>query len=398
MLMTSRGLPLLLSTAIIAGCQDNAALAYCTAAADEPVVISTGEGVWSQDGLTPRLTELWRAGGLREGQELSYPAGLAVSSEGRVAVADFILAEVVVIEPDGRWLGPWGRRGAGPGELDTPVAVGWGADEVLAVFDLMASKVLFLQDGNAVRDDLPVTRDIASAIFMAGELPWVAVQPDGGIILQPPASRNEGDGERGRLDLLLYYAPGIEVPDTLIRSHTPASALVQGQIGAGWQGPRAALGPGGMIALADTAGNYRIEIRDSTGRPLRQICRDAAALPLNAWERGDSLPEDLSPELASAFRQASRPRPPAAVGRLFAGADGRLWVQRDRSSVFHGDFLGVPGATYDVFDNDGQYLGSVDAPPRTRFQAALGDTILAFATGDLDETEVVAYQLTFAQP
>lgn len=392
---TFRSLPLLLLTTMTAACQDNATLAYCTAAAGEPVVISAGEGAWSQDRLSPQLTELWRAGGLREGQELVYPVGLTVSPEGRIAVADFDLAEVVVIEPDGRWLGPWGRRGDGPGELNTPAAVRWGADEVLAVFDLMASKVLFLQDGETAHDDVPVSRDIAAAVFRAGELPWVAVQPDGGIILQPPPSaQNQAGADGGRLDLLLYYAPGAEVPDTLIRSHAPASALVAGQIGAGWPAPRAALGPDGTIALADTAGHYRIEIRDSTGRPVRQICRNAPPLPLNAWERGDSLPEDVPPEWISAFRDASRPQTPAAIGRLIVGTDGRLWVQRDRSSFFHRDFLSVSGATYDVFDHDGEYLGSVEAPAGTHFQGARGDTVLAFATGTLDETEVVAYQLS----
>ena len=46
------------------------------------------------------------------------------------------------------------------------------------------------------------------------------------------------------------------------------------------------------------------------------------------------------------------------------------------------------------FDHDGEYLGSVEAPAGTHFQGARGDTVLTFATGALDETEVVAYQLS----
>ena len=369
-------------------------MAFCTAdSSDIPVTISNGPGVWEQAGITPRLEELWRAGGLREGAELVYPAGLAVSAAGRVAVTDFSLSEVVVIEPDGRWTGPRVRRGQGPGELATPVASTWDTAGNLVIFDLTAAKVLFHGGSGPAREDLPIPREVPSAILLAGELPWVGVQPNGGIVLQPPLRRAADEAADDRVFTLLRYPPGAALPDTVGRSILPASADVQGYAAPGWYRLAPAIGADGTLVLAGEDARYRVKVFGADGSPAAVICRDAPAAPLSHWERGDSAPDDFPPDLLSELRAAPRPDALAAIGRVFLGVEGRLWVQRARPSFFLGDFLGVPGSDYDVFDPEGRFLGSVRAPDRVRLQGALGDTVFAFATGDLDETEIVAYRL-----
>lgn len=359
-----------------------------------PVVASGTEGLWSSEGRTPRLVELWRAGGLREGEELAYPVGLAVSPEGRVAVTDFSLSEVIVIEPDGRWSGPWARRGKGPGELSTPVTSSWTPDGTLTIFDLTASKILFLKNGESVRPDLPVSGAVTTAIYLAGELPWVGVQPEGGVLLQPPRRPLESDVSAPQhLVSLLRYAPAAEIADTIVRFTRPSAAFVSGAPAPGWPRLSPAVASDGSFAVAGVDSRYRITVYDSAGSAIRQICRDAPPLPLNPFELGDTMSGELPAEMISALKAAPRPDTLAAVGRLFWGVGGRLWVQRERSSMFHGDFLGVPGATYDVFGPEGHYLGAVTAPPATRLQGALGDTVFAFETGAFDETAVVAYRL-----
>lgn len=355
-----------------------------------PAVTAAGPGAWERDGRTPRLEPLWRAGGLRASEELAYPVGLAVSTEGRAAVTDFSLSEVVVIEPDGRWAGSWARRGEGPGELSTPVAATWDGNGHLIVYDLTASKVLFLDGEGPVREDLPVSTAIASAILLTGELPWVGVQPDGGIVLQPPL-RVATDGEAEAV--VVRYDPGAELPDTVGRSMLPSAALVQGSPAPGWPRLSPSLGAGGSIGLAGSTAAYRITLHDAGGQPERVICRDATALPLSPWERGDSVPADFPDDLLAELRASPRPDALSAVGRIFLSVDGRLWVQRERASFPRGDFLGVPGAAYDVFDADGAFQGTVRVPDDVRLQGALGDTVYGFATGTYDETEVVAYRL-----
>lgn len=360
---------------------------------DVRATMSSGPGAWEQAGITPRLEELWRAGGLREGEELAYPAGLAVSGAGRVAVTDFSLSEVVVIEPDGRWSGPVVRRGQGPGELATPVASTWDAAGNLVIFDLTAAKVLFHGETGPARDDLPVPREMPAAILLAGELPWVAVQPDGGIVIQPPLRRGADEATEDRTFALLRYPAGSAAPDTIGRSILPASADVQGYPAPGWFRLAPAVGADGALMLAGEDARYRVKAYDAAGDHVAVICRDAPAEPLSPWERGDSAPEDFPSELLSELRSASRPDTLAAIGRIFLSVEGGLWVQRARPSLLLGDFLGVPGSEYDIFDPDGRFLGSVRAPDRVTLQGALGDTVFAFATGELDETEIVAYRL-----
>src|SRR5690606_26382031 len=69
--------------------------------------------------------ELWRVGGADDAQYCSVPLPLAVSREGRAAIADFELGELFVVEPDGTWSGSIAARGNGPGELISPVAAVW---------------------------------------------------------------------------------------------------------------------------------------------------------------------------------------------------------------------------------------------------------------------------------
>lgn len=77
---------------------------------------------------------------------------------------------------------------------------------------------------------------------------------------------------------------------------------------------------------------------------------------------------------------------------------GRLWVQRERP-VPGGSTgpWGVPGATYDVFDPGGAYLGRVEAPDEARLLAASGDTAWALEFGELDEAHVVAFELRLGE-
>jgi hypothetical protein len=86
-------------------------------------------------GSAGRLEELWRVGGTVEGQALAAPAAFVASEGGKLAVVDYRLAEVVVVDGDGGWRGWRERRGQGPGELTMPVAGAWAGGR-LAVFDI----------------------------------------------------------------------------------------------------------------------------------------------------------------------------------------------------------------------------------------------------------------------
>lgn len=395
-----------LSSLALGGCQ----------AAPEPIcdplvegvaiVRSAGPGAWEREGVRPELVALWRRGGNRPREELALPVSSSASADGRLAVPDFALGEVVVIEPDGTWSGPWARRGQGPGEIATPVAATWSGDGTLAVFDIVNAKVLYLRDGEVAARDRPVDPRFTSPVVASGELIWAGVQPNGAVLLSPAWRPLESEAEDGRWEAVIArLAPGATEPDTLSRSVFPM-ALAEGAPGwpvPGWPRPVAAVGAGGVLALGATDGSYGVLVSDSTGTASHQICRTAEgapatrAAPLSAAERGDSAPEGFE-ALAAAVRAAPRPPSPSPFGRLVVGAEGRVWVQRSRPPAYPGSLEvlhGRPGAVHDVFSAEGSYLGEVLMPPRASLQAASGDTIWAFEIGEYDEVSVVAYALEF---
>lgn len=146
----------------VAACSSTESTDPCVAVwGDVPVVAATVPDPADRPRIV--LEELWRVGGSKVDQELAFPASFAVSSSGRVAVVDHVLAEVVVIEPDGRWLGPWARRGRGPGELTMPVAANWNGD-TLVVFDIEQAKVSSYADGDVAGPDVRITPGFISPV------------------------------------------------------------------------------------------------------------------------------------------------------------------------------------------------------------------------------------------
>ena len=389
----AKQIPAAMLLLLVVGCTRPQDVSWCTSAeSGVEVAASTGPGVWEREGEPRTLVELWRAGGLNEEQNLAYPVALSAGPSGHVAIPDFQLSQVIVVGPDGTWLGRWGRRGRGPGELATPVAATWSRDSMLAVFDVVASKVLFLEVGEPAEADLQVDPSFTAPIVASGQLPWAGVQPDGGILVQPkPEPIETSPGLRAAL--LLRLGPHTSTPDTLVRAQI--RTLSEGRF-AGWSLPAwprliAAIGTDGAIAVNAAEPAYRITVLDSTGDPVRVICRQAPPQPVTDRERGAEA--SAPPQLRQAMEAAPHPDSAQSFGRLFWGAHGRLWVQRDRPAPLEDldGLFGAPGALYDVFGEDGRYLGDLRAPPGVRLQSAAGDTVWGLEFGQFDEAWVVAY-------
>lgn len=374
------------------------------------VVANEGPGAWAEDDLSPRLTELWRRGGTREGEELALPTFPGVSRTGRLAVPDFRLAEATVIEPDGTWSGPWTRSGEGPGEIRSAVAASWTADGDLLVFDVVASKVVRLDGPSDVVGEIPIEPSFTGPVVASGELTWAGLEPNGDLLLTTEGTSADGGTAQNTVEWTIReLEAGAERPTTVASTDLPA-------VDVSWTShwtlparprPLAATSALGALVVAATDGSYRLLVRDSAGGAALQVCRDVGPLPLTPVERGEMLPSHLRDaderahrryeELRQAIAEAARPSNPAHVGRLVLGSAGRIWVQRERSSGFPGGragIYGLSGALHDVFAPDGSYLGEVRMPEGEALQAALGDTIWTFEVGELDETWVRARELT----
>ena len=120
---------------------------WCAADGAE-VVLDPDPTLWS---APPALDLLWRIDGSAEGQELVLPSSITANERlRRIAVVDFQLGEVIVASLDGEWLGRWGRRGPGPGEIGHALAARWTDTATLEVYDPMGSKVVHFDTTGAV--------------------------------------------------------------------------------------------------------------------------------------------------------------------------------------------------------------------------------------------------------
>jgi hypothetical protein len=385
------------------GAEDARAAAWCEAdpaGADVALTPADDEGMWARAGLgSPSFVELWRAGGLNEGEELAFPLNASVSHAGRLAIADWELGNLSVVERDGRWIADWAPRGQGPGELSLPAAARWIAEsDTVVVFDIANGRVVFLSGGRPVRPHVLVDPAFLAPILISGAVGWVGVTPAAGVLIAPvPTPPADSEDAAAAAPILFQRAQASDV-DTLVTAAIPTMRARQpyGTVTApGWPRPVAAVGGDGSIVVGGMDGRYRIVRLDESRDTVLVICRNTRALPFSGRERHADRDDDYIDALEESIAAAPRPDSLAQFGRLLLSAEGNLWVQRDRPSAlrFREAYHGVPGALYDVFDPDGRYLGEVRAPEDARLQAALGDTVWAYEIGELDETWVVAYGL-----
>jgi len=337
------------------------------------------------------------------------PTGAAPGLHDRLAIPDFQLQQVLVLRADGTWSGAWGGPGQGPGEYRYPLAAAWSRTGRLAVLDVGGGRVVFFRKGKATGKPLRAAPRLLARLVAGGRLRWQGLGPDGTLFLIPPAAVSTGGGPTTAggsavsgpsvRAVLLRVAPGASSADTLLA----ASERVLGGHFSTWPAPGwprlvAAAGPRGGVVAAGWGAGYRLAEFGADGSLTRIVCRDAPPVPFTDAERGGPGPAPNA-DLSEALAKSPAPTSPASVGRLFVGAQGRIWVERDRPRALDGTdgTFGRPGGTFDVFGPQGRYLGDLHAPDGARLVAASGDRVWAFVQGSLDQTTIVAYRLTLAK-
>ena len=371
-----------LLTTLIAGC-DLPGSAPCEATGPNgQVVANTNFGAWPAE-LSWR--ELWRAGGLDEAEVLVRPADVAVSPDGSVAVADWGLAEVILFGPDGEWRGAVTTRGEGPGEVQAPVAVTWVDANTLLILDVSAFRMVTLDLASRSASVTPVDPAFLSPVFAAGQVRFVALQPDRTVWLEFPGPIVDGWEDRS----FVRWSPDRPVNDTIMWSRARGFA---GTTLAAW--PRSLLGVGAETwVVSNPDGRYELEVFDRDGTSLVRFCHTADALPLSPAERGEGTDAEMPGGWQDTLRKLGEPPNPAIISRIVVDLDGRIWAQRDRPlpGAFGGH--GAPGAMYDVFLQSGRFLGSIRLPDEQRLMEARGRRVWTLHTGALGESSIMALEI-----
>jgi hypothetical protein len=401
----------LLAAACDAGGGDGATLQVERDTVGDTVVVRTVSGsAWGGDAtLAPEVSI-----GAMEG-DLDYLMGdvssIAVADDGTIYVLDGQGPELRAYGPDGRWLRTIGRAGEGPGEFKQPGAIAVLSDGRLVVRDPGNERLqVYGPDGAPVaawpvvrgsfqtsaalpvdRADnvyVPVVKDITKD-FREWETGLARIGPDGtaGDTLDLPDSGYEPP----RLEARSVNSVSI---NTLPFSPTDESVLH----------------PDGYF-VHGVSTDYRFTLL-RRGAPLR-IEKAWEPVPVAAGEgsqRERQITRNMR-RLDGSWRWSgpSIPDTKPAFESLYAGRDGRIWVEVAAPSVEveDADYDAtdpdrVPNTwqrrfVLDVFEDDGRYLGRVTPPEgfRTYPQPVFdGDYVWAVTSDELEVQRVVRYRLT----
>jgi hypothetical protein len=312
------------------------------------------------------LQERWRVGADEDDVLLGQVTGLLGGPAGEVYALDTQLAQVLVFDRDGALLRTLGREGDGPGEFRQPIGMFWSTDGHLAVQQAFPGRVVYLDPA----DGTPVgSWELGHGEDGPGGMTILIQASQRGGTFAAAANQSAFDMEqreiRGTEFLALVDHDGQEVRRVSevstvrgltsmtideLAEHNPADRGL-------W-----ALGPDGLIYTVPTWADYRIDVQDRDGHPVRTIARDyqpRLRTDQEKEEQRNSMQMNINgmqPEISWKLQDHAR-----AIQRIDVLDDGTLWVQ-DSHGRQEWDTEGRQH--YGVFGPDGRLLRQVtlDAP------------------------------------
>ncbi|MFO7894776.1 MAG: 6-bladed beta-propeller [Longimicrobiales bacterium] len=382
-------LPLGLATALtLAGCGASGEWqGTVTDSAGVEIVMNAGDGVWGPgDAWTVEQDMVIGAAEGAAEYQFGQIAGIDVGEDGRVYVIDQQAREVRVFDPAGEFVATIGQAGSGPGELGQaagPVFVAPG--DTVVVPDVTQQRItLYTAAGElAGSRQLPMTGGVA--------IKWMKMPADE-LVQQAMVMAFPGQEDVEPMNLLIRREPTGEVIDTLLRmpigesvsfaGNTPNITLFESE-------PMWTLGPDGHL-ITGINSEYSLNIYSTDGtltrivrkpfEPRRITDSDEAEfrrIVEGLWRDQGMPPEALTMMSQALNFAASYP----AYANILGGPDGSLWVQRiqtpDEIRELGGtfDIQDMGSATWEIFDGDGRFMGTLQMPPRF--------TPLAFIDGNL---------------
>ena len=368
-----------------------------------------GEGGSDADGMAgpDRMLawepeELYAVGGFDAPDWATFGevADVGFDAEGNLYLFDSQVAQVTVVSPEGDFLRTVGRRGDGPGEIGTGMAMAVFPDGRIAISDLgKRGVVLYDREGEWLGN---VLLDMTEEGLPGGDM---LAHPDGGVISAQPMRmfvRDAGADDPGEPEaresrpVFLYPTTedgeSREIYAAWDPPQPPDEDGATMEAGSGGNrmmfrmsplqafepGLHVAVLPDGRVAVADST-DYRIRLFDPTGAPSGELRRPLP--PVQVTDRIREMERDRrlaeleenggglrlmgggggvtfdQAQVQQALRDRIEsmtfyPEVPVVTG-VAADASGRLWVQRAGA---------VPGeeGPVDLITPDGRYLGSLE--------------------------------------
>ena len=313
--------------------------------------------------------------------------------DGSAVVYDPWNSELVVLGQDGTTYEVLATEGEGPGEVGSVSAIfALGQDSVL-VADLNLGRMTLFVGASVAR---------TAGLRLSGRLGVEGIGSSGELLLATywgpsvfeeewlPGHMTRFDMETGALDTIASYDLNPRIPPGL--QWDPIRAAGEVMVAAGQ-----------FVYTRSDRAEVTWRLPDGTVTQIVQWQAEPALLteewlePIEAEHlmsvrmHSPGVPDARIAEITRrnmAAYHASIGRPMPLFGSPFADAEGRIWLPSykpggERHSV----------APYSVIAPDGEWLGTVEAPPGFRMLDVAGGLVLGVARDEMDVESVVVYEL-----
>ncbi|MES2306918.1 MAG: hypothetical protein V4558_15550 [Gemmatimonadota bacterium] len=341
----------------------------------------------------------WRVDG--DSADLSAVSAVTVGKDGTVAVALPQDHEVLILTPQGKEAGRFGRTGAGPGEFRQILWLGWRSDSIWVFDGVLKRAALFDPARKFVRTfRIPVsvdTRHSAGPPQASGISPFRLLSGDSMVALGI-ASGAEPDSYHG----VLFVTNVDGTAFKLLADFPPYDCYVDIR-GRKTSVPfcsnaRVAYSPdGGLVAVAEvdkadqarSSASFTLRVLGPRGDTLstRRHRMATELLPAKLFEAAVSKltdPSRVPPDIASEIRgRLSKPTFYPALSSLFIGRDGTIWAGR----------TGGEGISWLVIDSGGREIGTLTLSKALRVVAVAQGRMWAVETSDSGVESIVQFRV-----
>ncbi len=324
---------------------------------------------------------------------------VAVAPDGTILVFDRMASEVRTFDAEGRHLRSIGREGAGPGEFSSSASgMFLMADGRLAVPDMRNTRITWLDLEGSFVSSTPTSYASGFPVLWDSD-------GSGRLVVQRRAMGQNQDTTLAQGDPLVQLDDSggetelVVLPKArTVRMEGNAPRFTYFETEPSWD-----LGPSGTLRTGMTQ-EYRIEVRgaDGTirsiltlpreGRPVTQADRARyAELMRDALTRMGVAPDGVQRQIDRMEFGSTFP----AFNQLMEGPDGTTLVQqvRDLDQIEQLDLSEersrrLGSSEWDVFAEDGRYLGAVSLPERFKPLVWAQDAVFGRWLDDLDRAHV----------
>jgi hypothetical protein len=355
------------------------------------------------------VTELAIAPGIDDVSLFTQVSEFDVDPTGRLWVFDYPSRSLFLFGPDGTLLRRIGRQGAGPGEFNSNNGMVVLGDSGVALWDAQNGRISFIDRDGEWRTSWLVPTGFSTSHGLitdrAGQL----------YLRRPVTPPREGEilGRMGlvRLQTGGAFGDSLAPPDLPVarevyvarREGSTSSTSSRHAPNFHW-----AWHPAGHFVAAH--GGTGVVVVERPGMKPLVIGRQAPPVDVPAEERGqerESITYNMrQTEPGWSWRGPDLPTTKAPVAGVFAGRDGRIWIRVSApSEVVPAAEVTIPSdslrpvitwrtpTVYEVFAQDGMFLGRVAFPPRTTLMEADGNTVWAIGRNEDDLPAVTRYRI-----